>query len=355
MSSQRSNQGPSRALSSIAAGLAAAVLTLSLSPQARAAATTWQVRDVTPPGATACYPHRLNNLGAYVASASFGGDVTASTGVVSGPDGADAHVISAFGGEATAPMRITDNGLIAGSASWPGDVRRHAFLWRPGQPQAVDLGVGDQATSYAEDVNRHGVVAGEMVAANQSDLFGFVGRGRLGPAKAEEFQHYHVSIADDGATTGFLVDQSTGRLVAFLADAAGAYTRLPDLGGGMVYGQAINRRHQIVGGGLRLDGSFVAFITDADGRNFREAGVPGSSSWAYGLNDPGSAVGVAFDADGLPGHAWLRSPAGKVTNLTRAVPLVGDAIDLAQDINNRGQVLAHSLNNRCLLLTPVTP
>jgi len=148
------------------------------------------------------------------------------------------------------------------------------------------------------------------------------------------------AVNDKGQITGFDVDASSRAPHAVRWDN-GVKTDLGTLGGSSSLGYAINA-DGIVVGNARISGCCVnhAVMWLADG-SVVDLGllIPSSSdSTAYGMNDRGDAVGTAANEWGGNTQAvvWRQ---GKGSILA---PLVANAVSVAYDVNNKGQIVGLS-------------
>ena len=118
----------------------------------------------------------------------------------------------------------------------------------------------------------------------------------------------------------------------------------------------MNRQLEVVGVANNADGSLVhAFVTDENGRNLRDLGIPGVYNQAQKINSSGIIVGWYTRDWSVPVHAFVANKwNGRWSDLNPLVQLPGgDYLATAPGINSLGQVAANSQGGRCFLLTPM--
>lgn len=228
--------------------------------------------------------------------------------------------LSTYGDRTSSASGINNSGQVVGSSAWSG-FGTHAFATGLNGSGWSDLGTlgGVFTSSFATGINDSGQVVGG------SNLNGGTGM--------------HAFI--------------TGSNGQFMSD-------LGTLGGTYSWATGINDSGQVVGHSfLSGDGSYHAFITGPNGVGMIDLGVLSSNagsiySEARGINDIGQVVGgSSIDSNNLI-HAFITGADGiGMVDLNSLVTLEdGEFFTYAYDINDLGQVIAGTNNNRAYLLTP---
>jgi probable HAF family extracellular repeat protein len=266
------------------------------------------------------------------------------------------------GGNASAAFWISDNGLIAGSASTgvvdpllPLIAQVRAVLWKDGQ--IINLGTLGGNQSNALSVNNRGQVVGSATNTipDPSSLYTTQLRAFLwqddvmqdlgtlgGPDAIALFVNERGQVA--GMATTNLSPSGGGGLCGlplttdpFLWEN-GKMTDLGTLGGtcGMPY--ALNNRGQIIGMSL-LAGDLAAHPFLWERGSLIDLGTFGGSfGIAEGINDSGEVVGFATNKNDQAYLAFLWKD-GVMTNLGT---LNGDDCSYAFQINPKGQIVGIS-------------
>jgi probable HAF family extracellular repeat protein len=123
-----------------------------------------------------------------------------------------------------------------------------------------------------------------------------------------------------------------GRIHGFLRDSYGRYTRFDAQGAFYTMLTGINHAGVLLGNTIDDDGGNGAFYFDSSFEPIIP--VPGSATYAFGINDVGDIVGFYGQPDGSS-HGYLRSADGNYTSLD-----VPDAqLTCAYGINNNGIIV----------------
>ena len=252
--------------------------------------------------------------------------------------------IGTLGGTQNLGFAINDRSDVVGSSSLPGDSASHTFLSR--QARIFDLAPlnsQDIQTVGPTAINNHGDVASGMVvngiyrpAIYDSMVRTFTTLGSLGGITPFGFSGVATWVNNKGESVGYSYVNSTTRH-AFL-HVGGV---MSDLGpsGGFSYATGINDNGLIVGAGATtLSGSSHAFlfengtITDID--PFGGLGPGFSESHADAVNNRGEVVGSGLNSDGVFHGFLYRS--GNVIDLGT---LPGGRNSYAVGINQSGSIV----------------
>lgn len=272
------------------------------------------------------------------------------------------------GPESEVATAINDAGWIVG---WrhTGGTGEHAVLWRDGR--TIDLGTFGGDSSYANGINRSGIVVGYAYIAHldvtRFHAFVFDGKlrdiGTLGGDISSA-----AAVNDRGTVVGFSDTKQSGVWHAF-AWSGGHLQDLGTLGGRKSEAEGVNDLGQIVGWAQRPNAvednhtmGEHAFLYD-HGR-MRELPYPSGlqagpnvtiSSEACGINNRGQIVGEVYGKDGLyHGALWESGHAFELNALIP--PRSGWQLGPAVSINHRGQIVGYGQcdGEQCgYLLTPV--
>jgi probable HAF family extracellular repeat protein len=174
---------------------------------------------------------------------------------------------------------------------------------------------------------------------------------------------YGSDVNDSGQVAGFSFRRGDrinfGR--AFLSEPNGGPIHdLGTFGGTGSQANGVNEAGQVVGfADLRGGRGSHAFLSGPNGGALLDLGALGGAfSEGFDVNDSGVVVGFS----GLPGnnedHAFIYSAGTGIQDLNDLIdPDLGLELEVAVDVNNRGQILAGGvLDNReaTFLLTPVS-
>jgi probable HAF family extracellular repeat protein len=313
-------------------------------------------------GATESRAMGINNLGQIVGfTVDAGGNSHAATWQSSG-SGNLLPVLSQTNPISEA-YRINNAGQIVGKARNDSNAS-HAAYWAGGG--LTDIGVIGGATSFANDINEAGVVAGSSDATRGSVAFtwtpggGFVNYGNFNTADAQQRAGFN-GIND----TGTLVGTAYRLLSPFKAIKATAgvlsVTEISPPGQfstGM--GLAVNDAGTMVGFQNPGSGSAHAAIFAGNG-GFQDLGALGlTDSQASDINQGGMIVGHAFGDDGS-GNFLAKSfvyDNGVMTDLlTLIAPGSGwSELFQANGVNDLSQIVGAGVFNgeiRGYVMTPV--
>jgi probable HAF family extracellular repeat protein len=237
---------------------------------------------------------RVNERGQVLGTRSSPGSAEPDHAVVWDRDGsvtvvpADLHPTGGFNdrGQATVLLDRSD-GRPDGAAVWQvgGGVTRLGSLG------------GDPTSTFADDINRAGHVAGLAQTAD-GEMHGFLWRDGemihlVPPAGHVGVHSTGLNGRDEVIGMGSTAD---GRLRGWLWQR-GEMTELPTLGGPYLVPYAINARGDVVGESQMASGAVHAFLW-RDGEMIDLGAAGGASSGAVDINDRGQILGEARDGDG---------------------------------------------------------
>ena len=145
--------------------------------------------------------------------------------------------------------------------------------------------------------------------------------------------------------------QVTGRSVTAFLYSNGQMIDLGTLGGPFGEGRGINDLGQVTGQSSTATGQDHAFLY-SNGQMTDLGTLGGTTSTGFGINNLGQVTGSAETSTG-ESHAFLYSN-GQMIDLNNVIdPVLGVTLHDAEGINDKGQIVANSTNNRAFLLTPV--
>jgi probable HAF family extracellular repeat protein len=203
----------------------------------------------------------------------------------------------------------------------------------------VDLGSLGETSSYAEDINASGQVAGFRLSSGLDQSFLYTGPGGmqiLTPPGGTASEAYGIN--DSGQVTGYYYIVG-GHEHAYIWTKATGFQDLGMLPGGIQsYGYDISNAGAVCGYADTSAGFRAFLYTSAAGMQSLGTLAGGSMSKAYGMNNTGEVVGYATAADGQP-HAFLYTN-GTMSDLTT----FGGLSSKAYDVNDSGQVVGNWVN-----------
>ena len=259
--------------------------------------------------------------------------------------------------------RINNAGQIVGKARTDSNAS-HAAYWAGGN--VTDMGVIGGATSFANDINEAGVVAGSSDATRGSVAFtwtpggGFVNYGNFNTTDNQQRAGFN-GINDTGTLVGTAyrlfspfkaIKATVGNLSVTEISPAGQFST------GM--GLAVNDAGTMVGYQNPGAGSAHAAIFDGN-RGWMDLGALGlSDSQAKDINQSGVIVGDAFGDDGQ-GNFLAKSFVYKNGAMTDLMTLIAPGSGWAElfqanGVNDLGQIVGVGVFNgetRGYVLTPV--
>ena len=259
--------------------------------------------------------------------------------------------------------RINNAGQIVGKARTDSNAS-HAAYWSGGT--VTDIGVIGGATSFANDINEAGVVAGSSDAARGSVAFtwtpggGFVNYGNFNTDDNLQRAGFN-GISDTGALVGTAyrlfspfkaIKATAGNLSVTEISPPGQFST------GMAL--AVNDAGTIVGYQNGGSGGAHAAIFDGNG-GFQDLGALGlTDSQASDINSAGLIVGHAFGDDGS-GNFLAKSfvyDNGTMTDLLTLIAPGSGWTELfqANGVNDLGQIVGAGVFNgeiRGYVMTPV--
>lgn len=254
---------------------------------------------------------------------------------------------------------INDSGQVVGQATATGGTR--AFLKTPGEPME-NLGIFFGATfeSRAYGINNAGHVVGMSydTSGNGTNYKAFLkdvpgqpmkNLGALGGLCSEAYD-----INNAGQIVGW-ADNAGGQDRAFLKDPDPAVmTDLGTLGGAESCARAINDAGQIVGQAMNAAGKYRAFLKNP-GQPLQDLGVlsdsPTAYSMAFAINRAGQVVGSSFDAS-YRAFLWENGVMYDLNNLLIDPLYPTIILTYARGINDKGDIVGITFDNRAFLLTP---
>jgi probable HAF family extracellular repeat protein len=304
----------------------------------------------------------INNLGQIVGfTVDANGNSQAATWQSSG-SGNHLSVLSQTNPISEA-YRINNAGQIVGKARTDGNAT-HAAYWAGGG--VTDIGVIGGVTSFANDINEAGVVAGSSDATRGSVAFtwtpggGFVNYGNFNTTDAQQRAGFN-GINDTGALVGTAyrlfspfkaIKATAGVLSVTEISPPGQFST------GMAL--AVNDAGTIVGYQNPGSGGAHAAIFDGNG-GFQDLGALGlTDSQANDINQAGVIVGDAFGDDGQ-GNFLAKSFVYQNNVMTDLLTLIAPGsgwteLFAASGVNDLGQIVGTGVLNgeiRGYVLTPI--
>ena len=321
------------------------------------AANKYSALEITPPGGTVCRANGINAHGQVVGVVYPDASFQVSRGFVTGSNGAGVRLVDTLGGSSSGLAAINDDGQAVGFAMTVNDASQHSILVEPGSSTPIDLGGLGGMYSSANDINKKGQVVGTAQLPDQS-FGGYVTVKGAPQSKVLLGQNnYAFAVTDDGTVAGQSIVGNFAGSSAFLkGPKAKGMAMLGSLGGSWAYATSLNRRKEVVGSGTLADGGAThGFVTDADGLNLRDIGVPGLVVAPLKINNNGLIVGTVVNWPAtVPQYAFLATRYGRYWDLNTLVALgQGRVLQQAVGINDKGQIAATTTDNRCYLLTPL--
>lgn len=313
-----------------------------------APAAYYSVTEIPPLGGPAVTPVALNERGQVVGAASV--DATETRHAFLYSDGLTQD-LGTLGGRESSASDLNDAGEVVGTAQNAAGFDR-AFLYRNGAMQ--DLGTLGGWFSEARGVNAAGEVAGQS-----ADRDGFY----LGFLYSNGTMHSLGTLGGDYSDARAVNDQGhvTGRARTAANDERAYVHRdgvMRDIGAGRpgmgIWTEDINERGDVVGMWVPETGyaGYTGFLY-RDGV-MREL-VPGRYTEPKQINDAGVVVGYAHFGNAGHAFAWHET-VGLVDLNERIDPALGFTLRVAEDINDRGQIVAHGQRRGgasvAVLLTP---
>jgi probable HAF family extracellular repeat protein len=252
--------------------------------------------------------------------------------------------LGSFGGTFGNPLDINARGQVVGYSYTANDAAGHAFLYAHGT--LTDLGTHGGTFSESMGINDTGVVVGLSEVAPGSTRVDFFRslHGRmtdLGVFNPNLSPSDDVKINDSGDIIGFELSNGDASL-----DRRGKMIDLGSLTGLSSVARALNNSDEVVG--LSGTGSssnptatYHAFLY-RDGKMIDLGTLGGNDSEANDINDRGEVVGLSVLASETAQQAFLYSH-GRMTDLGT----LGGADSEAGAINNHGVVVgaAETINN----------
>ena len=195
----------------------------------------------------------------------------------------------------------------------------------------VDLGAfsSGNGSSFATALNSHGDVVGYSSVANGITHPFLYSDGALRDLNPSGGDSEAWGINDSGQVvgkngSGFLYSNGTMQSIG----------RLP--GGNTSFAYAINNSGQVAGDSLTSDPAITHAFLYSNGTVQDLGTLGGSQSNAFGINNHGDVVGLAYGSDGVS-HAFVYSN-GQIQNIGQ---LWGPAASVARAVNDNGVVVGY--------------
>lgn len=306
--------------------------------------------DVTPADTSDCRPWGLNASGQVVGSTVLA-ESGQTRGFVTGPAGAGARLIGTLGGSSSTLGKINDRGQAVGQAALPGDNDAQAILVEAGATAPTPIGaLGQSGVAYA--LNKKGRVVGSMFDPSDRFYHAYITSGRQYEPRLGGAWQVPAAVLADGTVAG-TVDLGTAWRPYITGPDASGMTLLDTLGGMITLAYAMNKDRVVVGFATNADNSWRhAFVTDPGGSGLRDLGLPARYSAAHDINKHGKIVGY-LNLEGTGNTAFVANRDGSWKILDSLVTLPGGAsLTVGEGINDLGQIVAQSSDQRCYLLTP---
>jgi probable HAF family extracellular repeat protein len=266
------------------------------------------------------------------------------------------HQIGSLGG-GTQGHDLNNLGQVVGR-SYLTDSSYHAFVTGPNGTGITDLGSLGETYSEAVSINDVGEIgAVSYTLINGDGVRSFIinpnGSGLttsqkiLSPYGGDLTTITHIDNA--GRLTGNVIS-SDSYVHAFITGKNGVgISILPDLtppGRTSIYtgSASSNNVGQIIGTGLTYDDEYYTFITDVNNGGVTFLGTFGGSTIGMDINNKGQVVGYShFDSDNFgQHHAFFND--GQGTAIKDLGALEGKSNSIATTINDLGQVAGFSYN-----------
>lgn len=322
------------------------------------AAPRYTVTEIPTLGGTRNSAYDLNNRG-WVVGWSETGSGTGRGFVWRERDDSLTTIGASGGHRDTTAYGINEAGQVVGYSRTYGigTFRDDAFVWQSGQLSPRGRPDGHTGHGYAYAINAQGESVGSTRkgAYAGADPSADVARGGQVTALNVGPPAVAWDINDRGAIVG-----QAGNALAFLMDG-GSTTWIRLAGGAGSGAYALNEQGVVVGwshtatangSGYGMRHAFVhqgGITTDLgvlDGK---------LQSYAHDVNEHGIVVGYAADRNFEPDAFVVRH--GRMHNLNALIdPALGWSLDVAQAVNDRGQIVGQGVyqgQTRAFLLTPV--
>lgn len=230
--------------------------------------------------------------------------------------------IGGLGGPITRIASINNEGEAVG-VSTTAEGMAHSFLYSSGRMTDLSLVYGPGRVNAIND-------RGEITGQSADDRALVIRNGR-----AEVFGPPHSVAGDINERGDILVEYfEPGRPSRTAVYSQGRLSDLPMRDGVSLLGGAINDAGWVSGYGTTSGGRLHAWLYD--GATITDLTPLAANAFAYDINNLGQVVGTIDD------RAFLYSE-GQLVDLNRFVDPAADLLLIsASDINNRGQILAHS-------------
>jgi probable HAF family extracellular repeat protein len=276
--------------------------------------------------------------------------------------------LGTLGGTTSGATGINDRGTVVGMSSVaPGSKQVDAFLEQGGK--LTDLGPINPAVveGGAVSINTDGVVSGLSAGGFDAlinrhgtdiDLGSLAGLGSVAR-----------DLNDSGQVVGFsgtaLLPAAMGRSQPTVIFHAFRYSHgkmgdLGTLGGTDSSANSVNDRGAVVGYSFTASDAAIHAFLYSQGRMTDLGTLGGRNSAAAAINDQGAVVGESLTSTSA-NHGFI-SRHGRMVDLNSLIPASsGFVITNAQDINDRGQIVAEGYetssprDHLALLLNPSRP